>query len=200
MKVDFITEPWTCVTVDDFLSPERFAEIKKQAAEEMERFREVGVNTPRGKYVRYDKRDILPEVDKTIMNMMPHREYERLVKLNHWCIMPPNLEYPCHIDNSSRIHTAILYIEPDENVGTILCKNHSNNDNGDHNAPDQDSVSEFEIPWKPNKLFAHNPMPKTWHRFKSPESGLRLNLSVFYADPTKIRPNRQDFDFFIDET
>ena len=81
-----------------------------------------------------------------------------------------------------------------------MCKNHSNNDNGDHNAPDQDSVSEFEIPWKPNKLFAHNPMPKTWHRFKSPESGLRLNLSVFYADPTKIRPNRQDFDFFIDET
>ena len=76
MKVDFITEPWTCVTVDDFLSPERFAEIKEQAAEEMERFREVGVNTPRGKYVRYDKRDILPEVDKTIMNMMPHREYE----------------------------------------------------------------------------------------------------------------------------
>ena len=52
MKVDFITEPWTCVTIDDFLSPERFAEIKEQAAEEMERFREVGVNTPRGKYVR----------------------------------------------------------------------------------------------------------------------------------------------------
>tara|TARA_B000000557_G_C20600382_1_gene369416 strand:- start:324 stop:662 length:339 start_codon:yes stop_codon:yes gene_type:complete len=111
--------------------------------------------------------------------------------------MAPNTKYPCHIDNASRIHTSILYVNPKKNKGTILCENPSTNDNGDHNQPDKPTKREVEIDWKPNRLFSHNPRPKTWHRFTCGDTE-RVNLSIFFADPDKIRPNRVEHDYFID--
>ena len=42
-----------------------------------------------------------------------------------------------------------------------------------------------------------NPSSMKWHRYESGDT-VRINLSVFYADPNKIRSHRQDFDYFID--
>ena len=78
-----------------------------------------------------------------------------------------------------------------------MCDNPSTNDDGDHNQPDKLSNREVEVEWKPNRLFAHNPRPKTWHRFMAGESE-RVNLTIFFADPDKIRSHRTDFDYFID--
>ena len=197
MKLQIFNDPWEYGIVDDFLSPERFKIIENLAKIEFDKYKEVGFNTPRGKYINYVKEDIIPEVNKDIINFQEHKEYKNLVKLIHWCIMEPNTKYPVHIDNASRIHTSILYISPKKNKGTILCENPSTNDDGDHNQPDKPTKRELQIDWKPNRLFSHNPRPKTWHRFTSGDTE-RVNLSIFFADPDKIRSDRQDHDYMID--
>ena len=197
MKINYHKKPWEYIIIDDFLSPQRFKDIEDLAILELGRYQLEGPNTPRGKYVRYTKEDLLPEVTLDIMNLLPHRDYDDLVKLNHWAILPPNLKYPTHIDNISRIHTFTFYVAPEKNLGTILCDNPSTNDNGDHGQPDQSTICEYPIEWKPNRAFVHNPRPKQWHRYESGDS-VRVNLSVFYANPNKIKSHRQDFDYFID--
>ena len=197
MNLQIYSDPWEYGIVDNFLSPDRFNTIQDLARIEFEKYKKVGSNTPTGKYTNYVKDDLIPELTKEFMSFQDHRKYNKLVKLNHWVIMSPNTVYPCHIDNSSRIHTSVLYVAPEKNKGTILCDNPSTNDNGDHNQPDKPSDREVEIEWKPNRLFAHNPRPKTWHRFMSGDSE-RVNLTVFFADPDKIQSHRIDFDYFID--
>tara|TARA_B100001996_G_scaffold350469_1_gene309852 strand:+ start:516 stop:1109 length:594 start_codon:yes stop_codon:yes gene_type:complete len=197
MKITHHNKPWEYVIIDDFLSPERFKTIEDLAIQELGRYQVEGPNTPRGKYIRFTKEDLLPEVTLETMNLMDHREYDDLVKLNHWAIMPPNTQYPIHIDNISRIHTSTFYIAPEKSIGSILCDNPSTNDDGDHGPPNEDSICEYPIPWKTNRLFAHNPRPMQWHRYMSGDT-CRINLSVFFADPNKIRPHRQDLDYFID--
>lgn len=198
MNLQIFNDPWEYGIVDNFLSPERFKEIEDQAQIEYEKYKVEGSNTFRaGKYIRYEKDDIIPEITKNIINFQDHREYNKLVKLIHWVVMPPNEIYPCHIDNASRIHTSILYISPKDNNGTILCENPSTNDNGDHNQPDKSTTKEVEVEWKTNRLFSHNPGPKKWHRYTSNHNH-RINLSIFFADPDKIRPHRQDHNYFID--
>tara|TARA_B100000508_G_scaffold39588_1_gene31017 strand:+ start:2418 stop:3017 length:600 start_codon:yes stop_codon:yes gene_type:complete len=197
MNLQIYSDPWEYGIVDNFLSPDRFNTIQDLARIEFEKYKKVGSNTPTGKYTNYVKDDLIPELTKEFMSFQDHRKYNKLVKLNHWVIMSPNTVYPCHIDNSSRIHTSVLYVAPEKNKGTILCDNPSTNDNGDHNQPDKPSDREVEIEWKPNRLFAHNPRPKTWHRFMSGDNE-RVNLTVFFADPDKILSHRMDFDYFID--
>ena len=195
MKIYY--DPWEYGLIDNFLSPERFKVIEDLAKIEFERYKKEGINCRSNKYARYVKDDLIPEITKDIMNFQEHRDYKKLVKLNHWAIVPPHVKYPTHIDNTSRIHTSILYVSPEKNIGTILCDNPSTNDDGDHGQPDQSTKRELEVEWKPNRLFSHNPRAKTWHRFMAGDEE-RINLSIFFADPDKIRSHRNDFDYFID--
>ena len=60
---------------------------------------------------------------------------------------------------------------------------------GDHNPADQESLSQIEIEWKPNKLFVHNSIPnKTWHSYMSHEE--RIVLSIFFVQPDLIIDSR----------
>ena len=192
MKITHHEKPWQHVIIDDFLSPERFKTIEDLAIQELGRYQIEGLNTFRGdRYNRYTDVDLLPEVTLEIMNLMEHRDYDKLVKINHWSIMPPNTSYPAHIDNRSRIHTFTFYVAPEKNLGTILCDNPSTNDDGDHGQPDQPTICEYPIEWKPNRAFVHNARPKQWHRFASGDT-TRINLSVFFMDLDKINSNRHD--------
>ena len=192
MKITHHEKPWQHVIIDDFLSPERFKTIEDLAIQELGRYQIEGLNTFRGdRYNRYTDVDLLPEVTLEIMNLMEHRDYDKLVKINHWSIMPPNTSYPAHIDNRSRIHTFTFYVAPEKNLGTILCDNPSTSDDGDHGQPDQSTICEYPVQWKTNRAFVHNPSPMKWHRYESDDT-VRINLSVFFADPTKIKPNRHE--------
>ena len=192
MKITHHEKPWQHVIIDDFLSPERFKTIEDLAIQELGRYQIEGLNTFRGdRYNRYTDVDLLPEVTLEIMNLMEHRDYDKLVKINHWSIMPPNTSYPAHIDNRSRIHTFTFYVAPEKNLGTILCDNPSTSDDGDHGQPDQPTICEYPIEWKPNRAFVHNARPKQWHRFASGDT-TRINLSVFFMDVDKINSNRHD--------
>ena len=61
-------------------------------------------------------------------------------------------------------------------------KNRSTNDNEDHGEADLPSEYEYEIPWKPNKLFYHNSIPnKTWHSIQNTHDQNRIVLISFFA-------------------
>ena len=195
--------------VDNFLPPNRFAEIKTLAHYEYETYKRTGTNsvytdhkgndyTSRNKYTRFLTHDIIPETNQFFDMLPEHRGYEgELKKLVHWAITPENYNYPIHIDNASRINTCTYYIWPEEEIGTILCQNPSRNDDGDHIKADKDSDFEIEVEWKPNKLFVHNSIPnKTWHRYASKKE--RIVLSIFLVQPDLIKTNRNQRQFLLD--
>ena len=195
--------------VDNFLPPNRFAEIKTLAFYEYETYKRTGTNsvytdhkgndyTSRNKYTRFLTHDIVPETNQFFDMLPEHRGYKgELKKLVHWAITPENYNYPIHIDNASRINTCTYYIWPEEETGTILCKNPSRNDDGDHIKADKDSDFEIEVEWKPNKLFVHNSVPnKTWHRYASKRE--RVVLSVFLVQPDLIKKNRNQHQYLLD--
>ena len=195
--------------VDNFLPPNRFAEIKTLAHYEYETYKRTGTNsvytdhkgndyTSRNKYTRFLTHDIIPETNQFFDMLPEHRGYKgELKKLVHWAITPENYKYPIHIDNASRINTCTYYIWPEEEIGTILCQNPSRNDDGDHIKADKDSDFEIEVEWKPNKLFVHNSIPnKTWHRYASKKE--RIVLSIFLVQPDLIKTNRNQRQFLLD--
>lgn len=192
-----IYDPWPHKVYDNFLSHERFEEIKILAKQELTYLDMFGFYTRNGHYIRFVKEDILPEIDSTLLEPFTEkRPFDKpLKKLIHWSIHPENFSARTHIDNDSRIFTAILYIDPEINLGTVLCKNSSNHVS-DHGSPYLDNEYEVEVGWKPNRLFTHCSIDgKTWHNYSS--SSQRITLNVFFVDEDKILPDRIDNNFLI---
>lgn len=199
MKLTHHNDPWDYITVENFLNEEDWKNIQELAMEELERYRVEGSNTPRGKYIRFLDYDLLPQANFLFKEHKHHRPFEgKLKKLVHWAIQPPGNKYPTHIDNESRVHTTMLYIAPEKNVGTILCKNKSAHVE-DHGQPEHESDYEIEVPWAPNKIFSHNTIPGvTWHRYQSDNIGTRISLSTFFVEPSKIIKGRGQEEFLLD--
>ena len=192
-----INNPWPHKIYDNFLSYERFEELQNLAKQELTYLDMFGFYTRSGHYVRYVKNDIIPEIDYSFIEEFQQTRLinKPLKKLIHWSIHPEKFSYPPHIDNDSRIFTAVLYIDPKDNIGTVLCKNNSKHVM-DHGQPTIDSEYEVEVGWKPNRLFTHCSVNgKTWHRYSA--SSQRTTLNVFFVDEDKILPNRIDSNFLI---
>lgn len=199
MKLIHHNDPWDYITVENFLNEEDWKNIQDLASEELSRYKLEGPNTPRGKYIRFLDYDLLPQANFLFKEHKYHRPFEgKLKKIVHWAIQPPGNKYPIHIDNESRIHTTMLYIAPEESVGTILCKNRSPHVK-DHGPAAYESDYEIEVPWEPNKIFSHNTREGvTWHRYQSDDIGNRISLSTFFVDPSKIIPGRGIENYLLD--
>tara|TARA_B100001109_G_C18639129_1_gene369739 strand:+ start:14 stop:610 length:597 start_codon:yes stop_codon:yes gene_type:complete len=197
MKIQHHHEPWEYMEIEDFLNPLDCQRIDYLGQRELERYYVEGINTPRGKYVKFLKEDILPEATE-LFDLLPRRESTGVLKkLVHWAIIPPGVHYPTHIDNRSRLSTVTYYVSPKNNTGTILCSNPSNNDNGDHNAPNLPTEKEFEVEWKPNKVFLHSGGSGKWHRYSGGDKP-RINISCFLVQPDLIVKGRPELDYLID--
>ena len=193
---DIINDPWEHKNLENFLSQERFDKLKQLAVTELEYLDMFGFYCRSGHYVRYVKHDIVPEVTQDMFNDMPKRKHTDLKKLIHWSIQPKGFSFPEHIDNDSRISTAILYVSPEENCGTILCRNNSSHV-VDHGAPKMKSDYEVTSARKPKTLFTHNSINgKTWHRYEATEQ--RCTLNIFFVQPDLIAEGRLEKRFLID--
>ncbi len=200
--VTHIKDPWECVAIEDFLPKERWEVIKNLGQIHLEKYYEIGVTTRdyekpelavRNKYSWYEDEDIIPETNELFYKYdLPYREYQgKLKKVVHWAIAPPHWSYPAHCDNRARISTTILYVSPEESDGTILHKNSSTNDEGDHEEADLPSDYTYELEWKPNKAFFHNCIPnKTWHSISNDTDSPRITLNSFFVQEDLVLPNR----------
>jgi hypothetical protein len=194
MKIQKYNYPWEHYVIDDFLSEKRFHEIKTNVDQEETYLDMFGYYSRRNHYYRYDKYDVLPELNLLLKELFPNKN-KNLKKINHWSIHPENFHMTPHIDNESRLYTAVLYIEPKDNIGTILCKNDSQFKE-DHGLPDRQAEEEIEVEFKPNRLFIHKSEPNTWHRFSSTTK--RITFNSWLVDPNLIIENRIEHKFLID--
>tara|TARA_B100000575_G_C22851601_1_gene498259 strand:- start:27 stop:638 length:612 start_codon:yes stop_codon:yes gene_type:complete len=193
MEINYITDPWECVEIEDFLPEDRWEKIQELAKIELDNYNSSMTRQRRGHYVNYLHEDIIPETNSLFTDIsLPHREYQgKLKKLVHWTISKPDWYYPPHCDNRSRISTSILYVSPDNSDGTILHKNISENDKGDHEKANLPSTYTCELSWKPNKVFFHNSIPnKTWHSIQNTTNTPRIVLCSFLVQEDLVLPNR----------
>lgn len=198
-----INEPWLGLEITNFLSPERWKVIRDLADIQLEKYYEWleapkkvyfnKANASRDKYNCYVDEDIIPETNELFKEFdFPVRPYEgELKKVIHWAIAPPNWSYPAHCDNRARISTTIFYVGPEKSDGTVLCKNPSSNDKGDHEAADKPDLYTKEIQWEPNKAFFHNPIPnETWHSIKNTTNEPRITLNTFLVQENLVAKGR----------
>ncbi len=193
MEINYITDPWECVEIENFLPEDRWEKIQELAKIELDNYNSSMTRQRRGHYVNYLHEDIIPETNSLFTDIsLPHREYKgKLKKLVHWTISKPDWYYPPHCDNRSRISTSILYVSPDNSDGTILHKNISENDKGDHEKANLPSTYTCELSWKPNKVFFHNSIPnKTWHSIQNTTNTPRIVLCSFLVQEDLVLPNR----------
>ena len=195
-KIQKYTDPWEHYVIDDFLSYDRFEEIKNLLTVEEEYLELFGFYTRSNHYFRFEKKDVIPEINEVFNYLFPDRD-KNLKKVNHWTIHPANFDYNLHIDNKSRLYTAVLYLKPENNIGTFVAKNRSEFvDN--HQSPSLDSEYTKEIKFKPNRLFVHKSDPYTWHAYAS--STQRCTYNTFLIDPAFVEEGRPEKDkkFHID--
>ena len=187
MEVSIHQDPFEYTVVDNFMSDERFAVIKELADEEKSKFEP---NCRCGKYIRWVDEDLIPESEQW------YGDTKGLKKAMHWAICPPDYTYELHIDPWWRLHTMVLYI--DGKTGTQL---HSNDSEGIYpQLPNKESNYVKEVEWKENRLFLHNPAPKTWHTYATAKDELRVVIQAFLIDPKQVPEGRGELDHLIDPT
>ena len=189
--------------ITNFFSPERWKVIRDLADIQLEKYYEW-LEEPkkeyfhkgyasRDKYNCYVDEDIIPETNELFNRFdFPHKPYEgKLKKVVHWSVARPGWSYPPHCDNKARISTTIIYIGPDKGDGTILCKNPSTNDKGDHEAADRPSIYTKKLEWKPNKAFFHNSIHnETWHSIENTTDEPRITLNAFMVQENLVAKGR----------
>ena len=192
-------DPWQYLTVENFLSPDRWEEFQRLADAEMKAYHEREKLTPSGKWIRWLDVDILPETNDLHKDMKRFREPPKNVKkIMHWAVCPPNYTMPMHCDYDARFFTSVLYINPPKSCGTILCKNDSKYDDYmSRNTTFESNEYELEVPWQPNKVFSFNNLPKAWHYYKA-GSEPRICLQSFFVDIDKIVEGKEEWDHLID--
>ena len=176
-------DPWQYLTVENFLSPDRWEEFQRLAEIEMNAYHNSNELTISGKWIRWLDEDILPETNVLHKELKRFREPPKNVKkIMHWAVCPPNYTMPMHCDYDARFFTSVLYINPPKTFGTILCKNNSNyDDHESRNTTFESNEYELEVPWKPNKVFAFNNLPKSWHYYKAGDEP-RICIQSFFVD------------------
>ena len=189
-KIQKYSDPWTHYVIDDFLSPERFEEVINLLSVEEEYLDLFGFYSRSNHYFRFEKKDIIPEINEVFDELFPDRDLN-LKKINHWSIHPSNFKYNLHVDNKSRLYTAVFYLKPDNNIGTFLASNKSPFSD-DHQKPNLKSEYHVEVKFRPNRLLLHKSEPHTWHSYAS--STQRCTYNAFLIDPELVDEGRLEKD------
>jgi len=120
----------------------------------------------------------------------PKDEYLTAVELQY--SPPSGFFYPVHDEIDLKSLSFVLYISPNDNVGTHLYLNRT------------DSKPTVTNEWKPNSAFIFAGVRgKTWHNFTSDSGTTRITLNIFLVPKgwLKIRPESKIFQngFIMDE-
>ena len=171
---------WPFDVIDDFLDPEELAGVvAKIGALDLSNFPPSEKITRSGKVypdVRVET-ELLPEalvrrihdahhatllacLERLAPNKVPLYDYSQIVVQ----ISGPNYRSLPHIDRLQKLLSGVIYLMPDENVGTLI------------HAANERTVQQ-EIEWRPNRgLFFSPKLDSTWHSFTGDGKGLRTTL------------------------
>ena len=156
----FFSEPWEHLVVDDFLPTDQFEELKNASYNIQG---EDDGNTVR-EFINHDPLNIEHMLER-FSNAKPYTgELNRLI---HFSVIKKSFMHEMHVDADFKIMTAILYLGPEESMGTRIF--------------DKDKNYVKEIDWKQNRLVVFCSNDDTSHDFGSYESG-RHTLNYFLID------------------
>ena len=141
------TDPWPHIIIDDFLPDDGHIALYNQARNLTSK-RNL---KPLFKYDLFEKYDL-----EQYLEVLPHRPYNKLEKLIHYAKTPFHYQNKIHCDIESKILSAVLYLGPNENIGTSLYRKDNRNT----------FVKMTE--WKPNRMFIFCGVSgTTWHKFSA---------------------------------
>lgn len=162
----FFNEPWEHLVIDDFLAMDVFKELKNTS-------NNIQTEDVRN-FLDYDPINI-EHLLGYFSNVKPYTG--KLDKLIHFSVIKESFMHAIHTDADFKIMTAILYIGPEESMGTRVF--------------DKDKNFVKEIEWKPNRLVVFCSNDDTWHDFGSYENG-RHTLNYFLID-SSVHINNDTF-------
>jgi hypothetical protein len=111
---------------------------------------------------------LLDNVESIVKNFPKHNKFKQYISFPSFHILPPNSDWQkIHDESSDKTVSVVVYLYPENSVGTTLYKSNSRNSENK------------EIPWKQNSamLFCGQ-SGVTWHDFCSRENP-RVTLNFF---------------------
>jgi len=169
--------PWYYETISDVLSSEDFNELKKFAENNNPGLGKRCV-LPEEKWTNKQVKDIASELAINLKNYFlenssnfpnaraPKDEYLTAVELQY--SPPSRFIFSVHDEIDLKSLSFVLYISPNENVGTHLYLNRT------------DEKPAVTTDWKPNSGFMFAGVrDRTWHNFTSDSGETRITLNVF---------------------
>lgn len=153
--------PWPYLEIKNYLPQAKFEVLRNHAMQ----FGEDGdVNR-----IMFDH-DPMPQTANLLSQFEHHRPLGNMGKFIHYAVTRKDFVHDVHYDADFKIMSAVLYLGPEKNGGTILY---------DGTKP----VS--EVVWEPNKLFVFcGEDDITWHEYYSIDT--RYTLNYFLVDMDKI--------------
>tara|TARA_B110000902_G_C14262777_1_gene570382 strand:+ start:767 stop:1219 length:453 start_codon:yes stop_codon:yes gene_type:complete len=114
--------------------------------------------------------DPIPLAAGLLSEFTTHRPVGNMGKFIHYAVTKADFLHDRHYDADFKIMSAVLYLGPEKNGGTVLY-------DGDE--------AVIEVEWKPNKLFVFCGMDNlTWHHYYS--EATRYTLNYFLVDMDKV--------------
>lgn len=191
------TDPWPHMVIDDFILPEyyqRISTLAKDIVSNME-FHDKEIlwmsdlikffNANDETDLIVDIADVIIKEYETISNKFDKRQTSELGYFNN-----PRLGISMeqsigeiHDEGKNKVMALIVYLEPEESVGTLL-----------YNNSNLDSFAK-EVEWKQNRALIMFSIPnKTWHKFDS-SNQKRLTLNFYYEKLEALEHVRKTFDY-----
>lgn len=72
-------------------------------------------------------------------------------------------DFPIHNDTADKLLSAVIYLAPQHNRGTVLYSDHTGND-------------PYQVEWQPNRAFIFSRTEHTWHSYSSDGVSTRQTL------------------------
>lgn len=178
-----INDPWPHQIIDNFLDETVFEKIK-QLSEKISEIDDYDTSEiiwlnelEELDNIKSVSNDIVECADILVKNFegisKPYNSIRQKSNLGYFNvprfgISPANIINEIHDEGTNKIMALIVYISPEESIGTLL---YSKND---------ENYFSKEIQWKPNRAFLMYSIPGiTWHKFNSSDKK-RITLNFYY--------------------
>lgn len=178
-----INDPWPHQIIDNFLDETVFEKIK-QLSEKISEIDDYDTSEiiwlnelEELDNMKSVSNDIVECADILVKNFegisKPYNSIRQKSNLGYFNvprfgISPTNIINEIHDEGTNKIMALIVYISPEESIGTLL---YSKND---------ENYFSKEIQWKPNRAFLMYSIPGiTWHKFNSSDKK-RITLNFYY--------------------
>ena len=179
LNTEVLHDPWPYQIIEDTLSTDVFAKLKKQCEQHLEIRTDKLIHIHPSQFNEYniDFYDETVDICKNLFDNVKqlhevypeYRKYPTLGINAHISITPPlPYKFYIHQEGLEKTWSSVTYITPEKNVGTKM-----------YTAQIEDAFVK-EAEWKPNSTFIFcGQQNKTWHSYESNQNTNRITFNLF---------------------